>query len=251
MSEVGTGYIIQVNVDSTKGISIRDLNFKCEFYTHSMRRAVFGKADLVHIEKQDGDMYFAMLDSSVTGSGRLMCRITVDDPVPQWAGGVRPVIIRKYTGKTIGNSGCGYLDDRGCSDGYDEGFRVTFNFVCGFPKADVAYIFYGHIVDRITDFSQVTSEMLVSPGNHIMSVSAGKLGKTSVGQMKAGSRVLVLIPDDTSYVATKDNGIGGKVKFNESVMGANGNVGTVIDGVKYRVYGELLTTDGELFVYVD
>lgn len=252
MSEVGTGYIIQVNVDSSKGIHIRDLNFKLEFYVYSNRRAVFGKSDLIHIQKQDGDMYFALLDSAQVGEGRLNCRITIDDPVGQWAGGIRPVIINKFTGKTIGGA-CGsnlYSNNREC-DGYDEGFRVTFNFVCGFPKADVSYIFYGHIVDRITDFSQVTSEMLVSPGNHIMSVSAGKLGKTSVGQMKAGSRVLVLIPDDTSYVATKDNGIGGKVKFNESIMGANGNVETVIDGVKYRVYGELLTTDGELFVYVD
>lgn len=253
MSEVGTGYIIQVNVDSSKGIRIRDLNFKLEFYVYNNRRAVFGKNNLVHIQKQDGDMYFALLDSAQVGAGRLNCRVTIDDPVGQWAGGIRPVIINKFTGKTIGGTGGNSLYSNNVSDcdGYDEGFRVSFNFVYGIPKADVAYIFYGHIIDRINDFSEVTSEMLVNPENHIMSVSAGKLGKTSVGKMQAGSRVLVLIPEDTSYVATKDNGIGGKVRFNEQILGANGGVTTTIDGVVYRVYGELLTVNGELFIYID
>lgn len=249
MSEVGTGYIIQVDVENTKGIALRDLDFKCEFYVHSNRKAVFPKGDMVHIERSGGDRYFALLDSTEVGAGRLMCRIVISDPVRQWKGGIRPVVIKKWTGKVIGPP-CGmpYME---CREEYDEGFRVTFNFVSGLPKADVGYIFYGHIVDRITDFGAVTSDMLVDPANHIVQVEGGSLGKTSCGEMQPGSKVIVLIPEDTSYVATKDNGIGGRVPFDESVLGVNGEKTVTIDGTAYRVYGEMLTVSGELFVYVD
>lgn len=253
MSEVGTGYIIQVDIESGRGIPVRDLDFSVDFFVYRNRRATFAKREMVHIAREDGDMYFALLDSTVVGAGELMGCVTIKDPVSQWKGGLRPVIIEKRTGKVIGgvNNTCYARLGSGCKCEWDEGYKVSFNFVYGLPKAEVAYIFYGHIVDQIMDFSQITPDMLVSPENHIVSVSAGRLGKTSVGQMAEGSRVLVLIPSDTDYVATKDNGIGGKVKFNESILGANGDVEVTMDSVKYRVYGELLTTDGELFIYVD
>lgn len=249
MSEVGTGYIIGVDVENVKGIALRDLDFKCEFYVYANRKVVFTKEDMVHIQKKNGDLYFALLDSSAVGSGRLMCRIVISDPVAQWTGGVRPVIIKKWTGKEIGAPSPAHQPP--CAEDYDEGFLVRFNFVTGLPKADVGYIFYGHIVDQITDFGAITGDMLVDPQNHIIQVDAAEMGKTSCGVMEAGNKVVVLIPEDTSYVATKDNGIGGKVRFSEAVMGTNGGTTVTIGGTVYRVYGEMLTASGELFVYVD
>jgi hypothetical protein len=63
--------------------------------------------------------------------------------------------------------------------------------------------------------------------------------------------VLVLIPSSYNYVATKDNGIGGKVPFDTSIMGCNGEKSVKVDGVTYRIYGEFMTVGGELFIYVD
>lgn len=260
MSEIGTGYIIQVGVENAKGINIRDLDFKCEFYVYTNRVATFRKAEMIHIQRKAGDQYFALLDSAIVGAGRLMCRITINDPVSQWAGGVRPVVIRRYTGKVIGDnctggsmygfhgSNCRSEQEEMC---YDEGFRVSFNFVYGLPKPDMGYIFYGNIVDQITDFGAITPDMLVNPENHIVQVEAGTMGKTSCGVMQPGNKVIVLIPEDTAFAATKDNGIGGKVPFSEAVLGSNGGKIVSIDGVRYRVYGEMLTVTGELFIYVN
>lgn len=250
MSEVGTGYIIGVDVANVKGIALRDLAFKCEFYVYANRKVVFAKEDMVHVQRKDGDLYFALLDSSAVGAGRLMCRIVISDPVSQWNGGVRPVIIKKWTGKEIGAPSVAVCPPPHGED-YDEGFLVTFNFVTGLPKADVGYIFYGHLVDQITDFAAITGDMLVDPQNHIIQVDAAAMGKTSCGVMEAGNKVVVLIPEETAYVATKDNGIGGKVRFSEAVLGTNGGATVTINGTSYRVYGEMLTASGEMFVYVD
>lgn len=251
MSEVGTGYIIQVQVETCKtDVVPADLDFEVDFYVYANRRVHFSKREMVRVAREDSDWYFCLLESAAVGQGELRARVTIKDPVSQWNGGKRPVIIDRSTGKRIGKCQTQDWGASGC-DGYDEGYRVTFNFVYGLPKAEVAYIFYGHLVDKIMSYADITQDMLVSPENHIVSVAAGKMGKTSVGRMAEGARVVVLIPEDTAFVATKDNGIGGKVKFSESIMGANGNYTMTVDGTVYRVYGELLTTEGEMFVYVD
>ena len=50
--------------------------------------------------------------------------------------------------------------------------------------------------------------------------------------------------------AMKDNGLGGKDAFDETILGANGQVQVEWNGTKYDVYGELITASGELFYYV-
>lgn len=255
MADIGTGYIIELEVESLNGHSMADLDFTAEFFVYSNRRKTYRKSDMVCIQGEDRNRYYALLQSGEVGQGLLMGRVTIMDPLAQWAGGKRPVIITKSTGKTIGgraatpfHASCGMVS---ASQDYDEGYRVSFNFVYGLPAPEVAYIFYGNLVDQISNMSEITADMLVSPENNIVSVSAAKMGKTSCGQMQAGSKVVVLIPEETNYMATKDNGFGGKMAFSEQVMGANGGVTVDIDGVTYRVYGELMTVSGEVFIYVD
>lgn len=246
----GTGYIIEVNIDSIKGTPIRDLDFSLSFFVYTNRRKTFSKSELVHILTEEGDRYYVMLDSHYVGTGELKCDISIKDPEPRWTGGTRPIILRHSTGKIIGAQCGNSLVDNVCN-AYEEGYKVSFNFVYGFPKAEVAYIFYGHLVNQLTSYADITSEMLVSPENHIVSVSAGKMNKTSCGVMEEGDKVVVLIPIDNNYTATKDNGFGGQMAFNTQIMGSNGENIVTIDGVQYRAYGEMMTTEGEMFIYVN
>lgn len=246
----GTGKMIQISIDSHRDQSMKELDFKLEFYVHANRRKLVSKNELVCIDKQDGTaMYFVLLDTRTLGSGALMCNVFINDPEPRWKGGVRPVSILRNTGMGIG--GAKDSPVHSIQKDWEEGYKVDFNAVWSLPKPEVAYIFYGHLVNQLTSYADITSEMLVSPENHIVSVSAGKMGKTSCGVMEEGDKVVVLIPVDTSYSATKDNGFGGQMPFNTQLLGSNGENIVTIDGVQYRAYGEMMTTEGEMFVYVN
>ena len=233
MSELlGTGKMIQVSIDSHRNTPMADLEFSLEFYVHANRRKLVSKNDLLRIDKTDGtSLWFALLDTRTLGAGALMCNIHIS------------------TGYGIG----GAQDNPSSSiqKEWIEGYKVDFNIVWSIPKAEVAYIFYGHLVNQLTSYADITSEMLVSPENHIVSVSSGKMGKTSCGVMEEGDKVVVLIPVDTSYTATKDNGFGGQMPFNSQILGSNGENIVTIDGIQYRAYGEMMTTEGEMFVYVN
>lgn len=119
----------------------------------------------------------------------------------------------------------------------------------GTPEPDI-YILYGNILDEITSFSLITIEMLESSTNHIIKIKPQTLPKTSLGTLQAGSKVVVLIPNGYEYIATKDNGIGGKVPFDESIMGANGQSISLGNNL-YKIYGEFMTVSGEIFIYID
>ena len=248
MELLGTGYMVQVSIDSFKGLKMQDLDFTLDFYVHANRRETFRKSDLVRISQENGDVLVAMLDTRKMGNGELVCEVRIADPESRWPGGKRPVVLRCNTGKSIG-SPCSYV--RPVSKEWYEGYRVDFNFLWELPKAEVAYIFYGHVVNQLTSYADITADMLISPDNHIVSVSAGRMGKTSCGVMEEGDKVVVLIPVDTSYSATKDNGFGGQMPFSTAILGSNGESTVEIDGVKYRAYGEMMTTEGEMFVYVN
>lgn len=246
----GTGKMIQVSIDSHRDQLMKDMEFSLEFYVHANRRMQVSKDDLIRIDRNDGtSMFFVMLDTRTLGTGTLMCNIRISDPEARWKNGKRPIYIQRNTGCGVG----GAADSPGhaIQRNWEEGYKVDFNTVWAIPKAEVAYIFYGHLVNQLTSYSDITQEMLVSPENHIISVASGKMGKTSCGVMEEGDKVVVLIPVDTDYEATKDNGFGGQMPFNTQLLGSNGENLVTIDGVQYRAYGEMMTTEGEMFVYVN
>lgn len=247
---IGTGKLIQIQIDSHRDQTMQDLNFSLEFYVHANRRKQISKNELIRIDRTDGDpLWFVPLDTRTLGTGALMCNIYISDPEPKWKGGSRPVIIRRNTGISVGCSSVN--PSYAIQKEWIEGYKIDFNTVWSIPKADVAYIFYGHLVNQLTSYADITQDMLVSPENHIVSVSSGKMGKTSCGVMEEGDKVVVLIPVDTNYTATKDNGFGGQMPFNTQLLGSNGENLVTIDGVQYRAYGEMMTTEGEMFVYVN
>lgn len=244
----GTGYMVQVIIDSYRGTPMKDLDFTLEFYVNANRRETLRKSDLLRIEMEEDAVFVAMLDSRRLGKGTLWCNVHIADPENRFPGGSRPVKFKCHTGKFIGE--CNQHAYPTMHD-WCEGYKASFNFLWKLPKPEVAYIFYGKFMDQISSFDELTPEMLVSPENKIVSVAAGKMGKTPISDIVAGNKVLVLVPSDYGYVATKDNGIGGKVPFDTSIMGCNGEKQISVDGSTYNIYGEFMTVSGELFIYVD
>ena len=246
----GTGKMIQVSIDSHRDQAMKDLDFSLEFYVHANRRKRVSKEDLIRIDRTDGGSdFFVLLDTRTLGTGTLMCNVRISDPEPRWADGKRPVMIQRNTGCGVG--GAADSPRNSIQKDWQEGYKIDFNTVWSIPKPEVAYIFYGKFVDQISSFDELTPEMLLSPENTIISVSAGKMGKTPISNIVAGNKVIVLVPSEYGYVATKDNGIGGKVPFDTSIMGCNGEKRIAVDGTSYNIYGEFMTVSGELFIYVD
>lgn len=117
-----------------------------------------------------------------------------------------------------------------------------------------ALMYYGYIPYEITgtinNFNEITLDMIIAAGNCLVSQVNEGVGKVSTGLAPEGSIVFVAVPKVFEYSVTKDNGFGGKVKFDEDVFGANG-VTVMYDGIEYSVYGELVLTSGELFVHIN
>lgn len=137
--------------------------------------------------------------------------------------------------------------------------------------SDNEYIYYGIIPFAATGgsygaeghkkYTELTENMLKDSRSRITKIKAQTLGKTSLGKESttaSADYTIVLVPEDSDYVVTMDNGLGGKVQFNEEIcgpefgqMGANGNAIMVVDKVRYRVYGVYLISPSEIFIYVD
>ena len=116
-------------------------------------------------------------------------------------------------------------------------------------------MYYGYIPYEVSgvidNYTEITKDMITRSGKAVTSVNAERVGKVSVGNVPVGALVIVAIPAMYKFTVTKDNGLGGKVAFRtDSVVGANG-ADVVFDDTQYKIYGEMLLTDGELFVHID
>ena len=119
------------------------------------------------------------------------------------------------------------------------------------------YMYYGRlpIADvggRVIQYNAITSNMILN-GTQLTKTNPKTLGKTSVGDYDATAEndyICVIVPASKNYKVTKDNGIGGKVSFDEDTAGANG-IDITINSVACKLYGEMLISQGEMFLYVD
>ena len=138
---------------------------------------------------------------------------------------------------------------------------VTFNIPQGTPTPEaVEYIYYGRIntteskIPPIKQYNELTADMIKN-AVAMNRIEPQVLGKTSCGLMKdtaEGDYILVAVPVSRNYKVTKDDGIGGKAIFYENdSAGANGQYTLNIDGVDYALYGEMLLSPGQMFIYVD
>ena len=139
--------------------------------------------------------------------------------------------------------------------------NLVLNF--GIPTKEptaVEYMYYGRlpIADvggRVIQFNKITEAMILkgaTDGKLTKSIPS-TLGKTSLGlasETAMGDYQIVVVPTSKNYTVTKDNGLGGKMEFNEETAGANG-IDITINTVPCKLYGEILIAQGEMFIYVD
>ena len=107
----------------------------------------------------------------------------------------------------------------------------------------------GHVIP----YSSITEDMIKNC-SQLVHGEVKTMGKTSLGlpsQTTEGDYCIVLVPKESGYTVTKDDGIGGKSEFSTEVAGANGDVELTVNNVVYKVYGEILISQGQMFIYVD
>ena len=119
------------------------------------------------------------------------------------------------------------------------------------------YMYYGRLSieevgGSVIQYNQITENM-IKTGANITREEASTKGKTSMGKISEtamGDYVVIAVPASKGYNVTRDNGIGGKVPYNLETAGANG-IDLTIDNVAYKLFGEILLSPAEIFIYID
>ena len=139
--------------------------------------------------------------------------------------------------------------------------NLVLNF--GIPTKEptaVEYMYYGRlpIADvggKVIPFNQITEAMILkgATDSKLTKSAPHTLKKESLGkysQTAVGDYAIVVVPTSKNYTVTKDNGLGGKVPFDEDTSGANG-IDITVNTLPCKLYGEILTAQGEKFIYID
>lgn len=122
------------------------------------------------------------------------------------------------------------------------------------PNCDLkAQMFYG-IIDPtetgvIKSYSDITVDML-NQQTGVKSTIPGERLALSMGYVEEGSYIVIAVPTMYDYNVTKDNGFGGKVAFDDDIVGANG-IDVEFNDIDYRIYGEFVLVGGERFIYIE
>ena len=117
-------------------------------------------------------------------------------------------------------------------------------------------MYYGFIpyevTGKISNYNEITKQMLLDSRSKIITALPSKLNKTSIGIVPEGGLIVIALPSSCNLTASKDNGIGNRVTFTTSqgIPNANG-IEVMLDGIPYKLYGEMLLIDGEIFIYID
>ena len=125
----------------------------------------------------------------------------------------------------------------------------------------VEEMYYGRLsatdlnVPPIIQYSAITESQILKgvTDGKLTKTTPKTMGKTSMGEFAEtaeGDYIVIAVPASKNYTVTKDNGFGGKVVFDEDTAGANG-VDITINNVPCKLYGEMLLSQGEYFIYID
>lgn len=123
------------------------------------------------------------------------------------------------------------------------------------------YMYYGRLsatdlnVPPVIQYSAITESQILKgvTDGKLTKTTPKTLGKTSMGEAADTAEndyIIVIVPSAKNYTVTKDNGIGGKMVFDEETAGANG-IDITINNVPCKLYGEILLSQGKYFIYVD
>ena len=133
--------------------------------------------------------------------------------------------------------------------------KVTDDDVNVTPQED--YMYYGRLTieevgGAVIQYNEITEDMIKN-GRQITKTAATTMGKTSLGDMDdtaEGDYGIIAVPTSKGYTVTTDNGFGGKAPFSYDVAGANG-IDITIDGIAYKLYGDIFLAQQEIFFYID
>ena len=122
------------------------------------------------------------------------------------------------------------------------------------PVYDIkAQLFYGVINPTssgvISRYDEITLDMLNNESG-VKSIIPDERPSLSLGFVEEGSYIVIAVPAIYDFTVTKDNGFGGKIEFDESIIGANG-IDVEFDNTDYRIYGEFVLVGGERTVYIE
>lgn len=113
-------------------------------------------------------------------------------------------------------------------------------------------MFYGYfpytVDETMTSYAELKMASL-QHGDSIITQTTQGVNKQSIGVVPEACFIVVAIPAESNFVATKDNGLGEQMPFDESIVGANG-IQVDLGGKMYRVYGEMTIVSGERFIYI-
>ena len=139
--------------------------------------------------------------------------------------------------------------------------NLVLNF--GIPTKEptaVEYMYYGRLPvkdvgGKVIQYNGITEAMILKgvTDGKLTKATPHTLGKTSLGkysQTARGDYQIIIVPAANGFTVTKDNGLGGKTRFNEDTAGANG-IDITINTIHCKLYGEMLTAQGETFIYID
>lgn len=118
-------------------------------------------------------------------------------------------------------------------------------------------MYYGYVPYAVSGdtirVAEITQPMLDDDRSAITATRAGTLDKTGIGNVPAGSLVVVMLPAEASLKAEKFDGVGGFTTFfadnAETGTGANGTRIT-LGGAEYDVYGEFCLATAEIFIRI-
>ena len=122
----------------------------------------------------------------------------------------------------------------------------------GVPEGAKTY--YGYIPVEVhnglcASFNEIIPELIKNEDSVFEIVEPKALDKVSLGSVPENALIVVLVPKAAELRVFKDNGMGAKVNFDESIAGANG-IFFEMDEIEYELYGEWSTVDGERLIYI-
>lgn len=221
-----TVIISNQGVQGTKTIELKQTKASMSLSLTSMSNISYNGANKTSvITKTDG-----VIISSVQSSDESVATASLD-------GDTITVTIKKSEVNAV----------RNCTISIND--NVGFNLSISVSQAAAPLqMYYGKMAleKNFADITQADIDAAVAAGN-LTKANASKLGKTQLAP-EVGECSVVLIAAASSLVATKDNGFGQKVPFEESYRGANG---VLCADNKFKAYGELSLSSGDFFIYVD
>ena len=95
MSSVGTEYKVNIHMEPMGEIHLADCEVVAEFHTGTSRKHIITKQEM---RKVDDDNYIAIVDSAMTGSGKLGVKLILGLPDADCDDGVRKEVQNLDTG---------------------------------------------------------------------------------------------------------------------------------------------------------